>query len=209
MTLENVLEQAREIVKTLEEMKKHEAVPCNNKVLLSDIPVGGIVEEGGIRFIVLEHFESGSTEIISERFMLENIKFGDSRNYKGSNLERQITEKCLPVFEKTFGKENLVYHDTEMTSIDMQNEFGSFNAAVRPLTFDEARKYNDLISNENLYGCTWTCTPWSTKKRGWKYSIAVVAPSGDFYNSRCEYSYSYGVRPVCILKSNIFVSKGE
>lgn len=207
MTLENALEQARALAKTLEEMKKHEGVQCNNKVLLSDIPVGGIVEEGGIRFIVLEHFESGSTEIISERFMLENIKFGDSRNYKGSNLEKQISQKCLPVFEKTFGKENLVYHDTEMTSIDMQNEFGSFNAAVRPLTFDEARKYNDLISNENPYGCTWTCTPWSTKKRGWKYSIAVVAPSGDFDN--VNYGFNFGVRPVCIFDSSIFESEDE
>ena len=207
MELENALEQARALVKTLEEMKKHEGVPCNNKVLLSDIPVGGIVEEGGIRFIVLEHFESGSTEIISERFMLENIKFGDSRNYKGSNLERQITEKCLPVFEKTFGKENLVYHDTELTSIDMQNEFGSFNSAVRPLTFDEARKYNDLIANGNLDDYTWTCTPWSTEKRGFKSSVAVVAPSGFIVNYDCY--CSFGVRPVSILKSNIFVSKGE
>lgn len=207
MELENALEQARALVKTLEEMKKHEGVPCNNKVLLSDIPVGGIVEEGGIRFIVLEHFESGSTEIISERFMLENIKFGDSRNYKGSNLERQITEKCLPVFEKTFGKENLVYHDTELTSIDMQNEFGSFNSAVRPLTFDEARKYNDLIANGNLDDYTWTCTPWSTEKRGFKSSVAVFAPSGFIISIICDVNFC--VRPVSILKSNIFVSKGE
>lgn len=207
MKLENALEQARALVKTLEEMKKHEGVPCNNKVLLSDIPVGGIVEEGGIRFIVLEHFESGSTEIISERFMLENIKFGDSINYKGSNLKRQITEKCLPVFEKTFGKENLVYHDTDLTSIDMQNEFGSFNAAVRPLTFDEARKYNDLIANGNFDDYTWTCTPWSTEKRWFESSGVAVAPSGYIVRNGC--SRNSGVRPVCILKSNIFVSKGE
>ena len=35
----------------------------------------------------------------------------------------------------------------------------------------------------------------------------VVSPSG--FIRGLNYDYSYGVRPVCILKSNIFVSKAE
>ena len=53
----------------------------------------------------------------------------------------------------------------------------------------------------------WTCTPWSTDDRDLKYQITVVSPAGYFNNYGCY--CSCGVRPVCILKSNIFVSKGE
>lgn len=79
------------------------------------------------------------------------------------------------------------------------------DAKVRPLTFDEARKYNDLLVNKDLPDWYWTCTAWSTEERGWGNSVAVVSPSG--YVSLNRYYYGRGVRPFCILKSNIFVSK--
>jgi len=53
----------------------------------------------------------------------------------------------------------------------------------------------------------WTLSPWSTEERGWKKSITIVSPSGGIGSN--DYDGEYGVRPVCILKSNIFVSKGE
>ena len=202
------LEMARELVKVLEEMENCKGTPCNNKTLLSEVPVGGVIKGNSTDYIVLEHFENGTTKVVSKNLMLKGIKFGDSSNYKGSNIERQIIDKCLPLFEQDFGKENLVYHDTELTSVDMQNEFGSFSSAVRPYTFDEARKYNDFLADENLENYTWTCTPWSTKKRGYLHSGAVVSPSGYFNRYDCS-CYDFGVRPVCILKSNILVSKED
>jgi hypothetical protein len=87
----------------------------------------------------------------------------------------------------------------------MQKEFEDVSAKVRPITFDEARLYNDLLVNEDLYNWWWTLTPWSTAKRGYKYGIAVVCPSGRIGNYICD--NDGGVRPFCILKSNIFVSK--
>ena len=78
---------------------------------------------------------------------------------------------------------------------------------IRPLTFDEVREYNDLLVNKELDDWWWTCTSWSTKERGWKYGIAVVSPSASIDRGYCD--GDNGVRPFCILKSNIFVSKGE
>ena len=89
----------------------------------------------------------------------------------------------------------------------MQDELGRDRCKVRPITFDEARQYNDLLVNKNLNDWWWTCTPWSTEDRGWKYSIVVVAPAGGISRGICD--DGNGVRPFCILKSNIFVSKGE
>ena len=105
------------------------------------------------------------------------------------------------------GAGNLVEHSVALTSVDNQNEFDNCICDIRPITFDEAREYNDLLVNEDLPDCYWTLTPWSTAERGWKYCISVVSPSG-YVNIYYCYNY-YGVRPFCILKSNIFVSKGE
>ena len=111
-----------------------------------------------------------------------------------------------PIIEKYVGAENIVEHEVDLTSVDMQSEFKPCKCKVRPITFDEARKYNNLLVNDDLDDLWWTCTPWSTEKRGLKYSIAVVSPSGFFSDWFC--SGGRGVRPFCILKSNIFVSKG-
>ena len=94
----------------------------------------------------------------------------------------------------------------DLITVDGQ-KIGEVKCKVRSLTFDEARKYTELTPNEELDDCYWTCSAWSTEERGWKYTISVVSPSGYFINN--NYYYSYGVSPVCILKSNIFVSKVE
>lgn len=98
-------------------------------------------------------------------------------------------------------------HTVDFTSVDMQKEFEPCECLIRPLTFDEMRKYNDLLVNKELDDWWWTCTSWSTEERGWKYGMSVVSPSGYIYYFDCN-GYG-GVRPFCILKSNIFVSKGE
>lgn len=199
--MSKALDMARELVKKLEEEEKQ------SKVQLSTLNPGEIFKIGEYDFIVLEQCEE-RTAVISKGFMAENVKFDeDSRNYKESNLKKVIENLIQPVIEKEVGSKNLIEHEVDLTSVDMQDEFGGFKCKVRPITFEEARLYNNLLVNKNLNDWWWTCTPWSTEDRGWKYSITVVAPSGLVSDS--YFNYSYGVRPFCILKSNIFVSKGE
>ena len=199
--MSKALDMARELVNKLEEEEKQ------SKVQLSTLNPGGIFKIGEYDFIVLEQCEE-RTAVISKGFMAKNVKFDeDSRNYKESNLKKVIENQIQPVIEKEVGSKNLIEHEVDLTSVDMQDEFGGLKCKVRPITFDEARLYNNLLVNKNLNDCWWTCTPWSTEDREWKYSITVVAPAGDF-GFNC-YNFSGGVRPFCILKSNIFVSKGE
>lgn len=199
--MSKALDMARELVKKLEEEEKQ------SKVQLSTLNPGDVFKIGEHDFIVLHQYP-GETAVISKGFMAENVKFDeDSRNYKESNLKKVIENLIQPVIEVEVGSKNLIEHEVDLTSVDMQDEFGGFKCKVRPITFDEARLYNNLLVNKNLNDWWWTCTPWSTEDRGWKHSIAVVAPSGIFNSSNCN--GSYGVRPFCILKSNIFVSKGE
>lgn len=199
--MSKALDLARELVKKLEEDEK------DNKIQLSELNPGDAFKVEEYDFIVLEQ-ENGTTKVISKDIMAENVCFDkNTRDYNKSNLKKMIETDIQPIIENAVGGENLVEHTASLMSIDMQNEFEDLVCKIRPITFDEARLYNNLLVNKNLNSWWWTCTPWSTEDRGWKYSIAVVAPSGYFGND-C-YLNCFGVRPFCILKSNIFVSKGE
>ena len=197
--MSKALEVARELVRQLEEAER------KNKVELSTLAPGDVFEIGKNDFIVLERMGS-KTKVISKNFMAENVVYDEnSRDYNESNLKRVIEDEIQPIIESEVGEENLFEHMVELTSVDMQHEFDDCKCKVRPITFDEAREYNNLLPNKELDDWWWTCTPWSTAKRGWTYSMAVVSSAGYISNSRC--SIGCGVRPVCILKSNIFVSK--
>ena len=196
------LEAARELVKMLEEKEKA------SKVQLSVLKPCETFKMVGHDFIVLEHdyLEDGYTAVICKDFWKKGVKFGDSRDYNTSKVKK-IMEDVAAEIEKEVGADNLFEHEVSLTSVDMQNEFGSCRCKVRPISFDEARKFNNMLVNKELPDWYWTLTPWSTADRGYTYSIAVVSPSGDVDGGGC-YCDS-GVRPFCILKSNIFVSKGE
>lgn len=197
--MSKALEVARELVRQLEEAER------KNKVELSTLAPGDVFEIGKNDFIVLEQMSSG-TKVISNDFMAVSIVYDeDSRDYNESNLKKVIEDKIQPIIESEVGENNLVEHTVELTSVDMQHEFDDCKCKVRPITFDEARKYNNLLPNKELDDFWWTCTPWSTAERGWKYGMAVVSSDGYIIDDFC--SLDSGVRPVCILKSNIFVSK--
>ena len=200
------LESARELVRMLEERERVGGAVPSNVVKLGTLNAGEVFKIAEHDFIVLEQMD-GEAAVISKDLMAECVVFGESKDYNTSNIKALIERDIQPVIEAAVGVENLVEHEVDLTSVDMQNEHGTCRCKVRPITFDEARKYNDLLVNKELPDWWWTCTPWSTKERGWKRSIAVVSPSGGIYDG-CFNDF-YGVRPFCILKSNIFVSKGE
>ena len=195
---------ARELVKQLEEMEK------KNKVRLSELKPGETFKIGEHVFIVLCQDEFvHATQVVSRDFMAEDAIFDrKTKDYNKSSLKKMIESDIQPIIENAVGTENLVEHTVRLTSVDMQHEYEDCVCKVRPITFDEAREFNELLVNKDLGNWWWTCTPWSTKERGLEYSVTVVSPSGSI---NCNYfiNSDYGVRPFCILKSHIFVSKGE
>lgn len=196
-----ILNKAKELMEMLLEEEK------KGNVRLSEIPVGGKFDTGIGRFIVLEQ-KGEKTAVITEELYRKDVRFDDDSNeYFTSELSDLFEEEIFPEFKEEFGAENLCDATTSLVTVDMQNKDEELHAKARPLTFEEARKYNELLVNKDLPDWYWTCTAWSTEERGWPYSVAVVSPSG-FINCY-DFNYSYGVRPFCILKSNIFVSKVE
>lgn len=195
----DALSVAKELVKILE--KLHE----KNFVMLADLKPGDKFSTGIGNFIVLEQKEDCAV-IITEKLYMEAEIFDDSCNdYKKSSLREKLDGEILDEFIAEFGEENICENEAGLVTVDGQEVFGKLLTKVRPLTFDEAREYNDLLVNEKLTDWYWTCTPCSTKERGYGCTVAIVSPRGDVSDFSCN--VNYGVRPVCILKSNLFVSR--
>jgi hypothetical protein len=201
MSNSEILKRAKELVELLEKQGKS----C--KVRLSELNPGDIFQTTGKRkYKVLEQYTE-HTKIISLGFVKETVKFDDdTTDYNKSSLKKLCDTEILKDFEEDFGKENIETDISDLITVDGQ-KIGVVKCKVRPLTFDEARKYTELIPNNKLNGFYWTCSTWSTEERGLGYVLAVVKHSGGVDGIRCK--RSCGVRPVCILKSNIFVSKAE
>ena len=200
MSNSEILKKAKELVELLEKQEK----TC--RVRLSELNPGDIFQTTGKRkYKVLEQC-GDTTKIISLDLVKENVKFGDNTDYNKSNVKKMCDTEILKDFEEEFGAENIEEHTVDIITVDGQ-KIGVVKCKVRPLTFDEARKYTELTPNDELDDSYWTCSAWSTVERGWKYALAVVSPSGFIYS--LSYGLSCGVRPVCILKSNLFVSKVE
>lgn len=199
--MDKVLKLAKELVAAIEEEGR------KNKMTLKDIPAGGKFDTGIGRFIVLEQ-KADCTVVITEGLYRKNEEFDDDyTDYKKSSLRELCDGEILNEFVAEFGEDNICENEAGLVTVDGQEVFGKLLTKVRPVTFDEGRKYNELLVNKELPDWYWTCTSWSTAERDWPYSVAVVSPSGDF--GVYGYGSSNGVRPLCILKSNIFVSRVE
>lgn len=200
MNNKEILQKAKELVELLEKQEKS----C--RVRLSELNPGDIFQTTGKRkYKVLEQY-GDTTKIISLDLVKENVEFGDTSDYKTSKVKKMCDTEILKDFEEEFGAENIETHTADIITADGQ-KLGTVDCKIRPITFDEARGYTDITPNPCLNNWYWTLSSWSTKERGWEKALAVVSPSGDFGSS--SYGGSNGVRPVCILKSNIFVSKAE
>ena len=200
MNNKEILQKAKELVELLEQQEEA------GKVELSMLKRGDVFQTTGKRkYKVLEQY-GDTTKIISLDLVKKNVEFGDTSDYKTSKVKKLCDIEILKDFEEEFDAENIETHTADIITADGQ-KLGTVDCKIRPITFDEAREYTDITPNNDLNDWYWTLSPWSTEERGWSRSLSVVSPSGLIYGS--NYFYDNGVRPVCILKSNIFVSKVE
>lgn len=200
MNNKEILQKAKELVELLEQQEE------TGKVELSTLKRGDVFQTTGKRkYKVLQQY-GDTTKIISLDLVKENVEFGDTSDYKTSKVKKLCDTEILKDFEEEFGAGNIKTHTADIITADGQ-KVGNVKCKIRPITFDEAREYTDITPNNDLNDWYWTLSPWSTEEHGWSRSLSVVSPSGNFSDFYCL--FVNGVRPVCILKSNIFVSKVE
>ena len=173
--------------------------PTNIK--LADIEVGDTFKIGEHELIVLEHV--GDTTAVILKTLLPDQKFGATNNFDGSD----VSETCDQFGREIagiIGVENIIHHTVDLTSNDGLKCYGTVGRLCSLLTADLYRRFVEILDNHKPDNWWWLATPWSTKKHDGEEFVLCVSPSGCVY---CGYYRGRGVRPFCILKSDIFVSK--
>ena len=171
---------------------------------LSDIPTGETFKLGDHEMIVLE--QSGdTTAVIRRELLVENMAFGKNNRYEGSNVDMECG-KFADEIAAIVGAENLVEHTVDLTSDDGLKDYGKIRRKASLLTTDLYRRYVEILDKHKIDKWWWLATPHSTARHENESWVKCVAPSGGIDFSHYYYDFS-GVRPFCILKSNIFVSK--
>ena len=171
--------------------------------VLSDVKVGNVCKIGKLEFIVCEHTSEG-TVLLMKDCLCDSEEFGSNNNYNGSNVD-MLCEKFAEELATIVGAENIILHTVDLTADDGLKDYGSIERRVSLFTANQYRKYVDILDKHRVDIWTWTATAFSTPKHNDDLWVKCVSPHG--YFSSYHYGNDFGVRPFCILNSNIFVSK--
>jgi hypothetical protein len=172
-------------------------------IKLAEVPVGEVAKVGGYEMIVLEQMD-GSTALICKDLIGEPSEFGENNNYDGSYVD-EICNSLFGAIADAVGDDNILTHTVDLTSDDGLKDYGTVMRRVSLLTVDLYRRYVDSLDKFIPDHWWWLATPYSTPRHedsGW---VKCVSPSGSVNDG--YFSDGLGVRPFCILKSDIFVSR--
>lgn len=167
------------------------------------LEIGDTFELAGLTWKMLDRTDKGIV-CLAERIK-DSFDFGTNNDWKESSIRKYLNKEFYEKLVDEIGEDHVVTFERVLTSLDGQKEYGSCEDKVSIISLDEYRKYRELIPNEKYWW--WTLTPDSTKCNNDTSWVCIVSPGGGIGNDSC--SISRGVRPFCILKSNIFVSKVE
>lgn len=165
---------------------------------------GKTAKIGDYEFIVLKN--NGDTVELLLKNSLCDRKFDDDiKNFAESDV-REYLDDFADIIANLVGEENIVKHTVDLTTLDGLKDYGSCECRVSLLT---SRQYADnvyAIDEFKLDKWWWLANAWSAEKHDIQTLVCCVSPSGRIGNDSYDYD-DIGVRPFCILKSNIFVSK--
>lgn len=193
----------QKIALTDEQVKEIQQSFGIEQIKLADIPVGETFKVGKYEFIVLEH-SNDTTAVILKDLLFESKEFGKDNNYKASYVDELCGDFADEISE-IIGKGNLIEHTVDLTSDDGLKDYGKIKRFMSLLTTDLYRRYVEILDKYKVKKWWWLTTAFSTPKHDPDNWVKCVSPSGCINNR--YYISNCGVRPFCILNSNIFVSK--
>lgn len=172
-------------------------------VELSSVAVGDTVKIGPHEMIVLEQ-HGDATSLIKKDILLES-SFGANNNYNGSYVDERCNEFAREISDMV-GEPNMIWITVDLTSNDGLKDYGTIDRKASLLTADQYRRYVAVLDIHKSDDWWWLSTPFTTPAHLNDRRVLCVSPSGCIGLN--DYSISViGVRPFCILKSDIFVSK--
>lgn len=173
------------------------------KKTLAEFKPGDTVKIGSHEMVVLEQFGQ-ETALILKNLWVEDSEFAAENNQYDGSIVDSHCETFAQALSEVIGWDNIVPHEVDLTSDDGLKDYGAVERRASLITTDMYRKYVDILDKFKLDAWWWLATPHSTKHHENDSWVKCVAPSGRVFID--YYDYGIGVRPFCILKSNIFVS---
>lgn len=201
--MENYIYINNQKIELTDEQVKKIMGAYNQRKQLSGYAAGDIVKIGGFEMVVLEQGD-GQTALILKGMYGEDSEFGEkNNNYDGSYVDKKCQQFAQELAE-IVGGENIVLHKVDLTSDDGLKDYGEVERRASLITADMYRKFVEILDTVNPEAWWWLATAHSTKRHENDAWAKCVSPSGCIYNY--YYGSDNGVRPFCILKSDIFVS---
>lgn len=162
---------------------------------------------GGIEWVKLDDAHGGALVLAVNKQADAAFDKNDSNSWATSSLRKDLNAykngHFTAVFLKDVNKEDLIEFERDLTTDDGMTEYGTCKDFVSLYTCNEYRKYRKLIPDCGAWH--WTITGSSLI-----YSLRVRSVhSGGSLNDDIAYSGNIGVRPLCVLKSNVEVEVEE
>lgn len=175
-----------------------------NKRRLSEAAAGETVKIGEWEFIVLEHIEGGTALLMKDLYKSNVVQFGRENNDYRKSIVKDFLDTFADELCDIVGERNVIEHTVDLTSDDGLKDYGTIKAKASLLTSDMYRRFVYIIDKYKHNFWWWLITPHSTLTHENAFWVKCVSPDGNSNNNRCN--HFYGVRPFCILNSDIFVS---
>ena len=167
---------------------------------LGSVKPGDVVTIGEREYIVLEHTEK--TTAIITKMPTKFMAFGKDGDYTKSDVRTYCNGKFYEELCKAVGKHNIIPHTVDLVADDGSNKGAGVTDNVSILTNDFYRRYRELLPA--IGSACWTATRLTALDKDYARGVCVVDSHGILSWNVC--SFSYGVRPYCILNSSVLVS---
>lgn len=188
---------------TSEQVEKLTGECPGNKIHLKEIPAGETFKVGEYELIVLKH-DGDQVHVLMKDLLVEETEFGSNNDFRDSEVD-DICREFAEVLADLIGDENIIEHKVDLTSDDGLKDYGTVQRKVSLLTCNQYREFVEILDKYKLDKWWWLVTPFSTPAHENANWIKCVSPHGFIDINDC--GDVLGVRPFCILNSNIFVSK--
>lgn len=167
--------------------------------MLSDFQAGATVKYHGEPCIVLEHRKDGTLLMVLEQ--IEHT-FGSDNDFAKSDLREHLNGAYMDTLTQGNHGE-ILKRAIDLTAVNGSKQYGIDTCCIAPLTFDEYRKYHDIIPKPEKW--EWSVTPWSTPcvNEDNTSSAYCLYTGGGVDYGYC--SGTLGSRPAFLLPSNYVV----
>lgn len=172
------------------------------EIELSLLSPGDVFEKNGVKYIVCEQFDDGTTAVVRKECLDMKMEFGYNNNWIESKWRKYLNNEYLKELEQAFGINNIVEHRVDLTSLDGYDDYGISTDKVSVMNIDRYRKYHKHIGNTGK--SHYLSTPNSTPSG---FGASLVHCVSDDGRVDCSgYVWCEGARPFFILSSRSIVT---